>query len=45
MKKTKDFVLRDFIVPTNYVLLSHTNNYEASKDFHKFFALSSYKQY
>ena len=44
MKKTKDFVLRDFIVPTNYVLLSHTNNYEASKDFHKFFVLLSDNQ-
>ena len=43
-KKAKDFVLRDFVVPTNYVLLSHTNNYEASKDFHNFFVLSSNNQ-
>ena len=30
MKKPKDFVLGDFIVPTDYVLPSHPNNYEAS---------------
>ena len=32
------------IVLTNCVLLSHPTNYEASKDFHKFFVLSSNSQ-
>ena len=44
MKKKTHFLHRDFIVPTNCVLPSHPNNYEASKDFNKFFVMSSYNQ-
>ena len=33
------FINRDFIVPTSCVLPTHPNNYEASKDFHKFFVI------
>ena len=36
----RDFVIRDFIVPTNCVLL--TNNHETSTDFHKSFVLTNY---
>ena len=43
-KKTTHFLHRAFIVPTNCVLPSHPNNYEASKDFYKFFVMSSYNQ-
>ena len=39
-----NFIIRDFIVPTSCVLPTHPNNYEASKDFHKFFVISSYNQ-
>ena len=39
-----DFVIRDFIVPTNCVLPSHPNNHETSTGFCKFFALTSCNQ-
>ena len=39
-----NFINRDFIVPTSCVLPTHPNNYEASKDFLKFFVISSYNQ-
>ena len=43
-EKKTHFLHRDFIVPANCVLPSHPNNYEASKDFNKFFVMSSYNQ-
>ena len=39
-----NFIMRDFIVPTNYVLPCHPNNHETHTDFHEFFFLSSYNQ-
>ena len=39
-----NIIIRDFIFPTNCVLPSHPNNYEASNDFLKFFVISSYNQ-
>ena len=30
----RDFVIRDFFVPTNCVLLTHPKNHETSADFH-----------
>ena len=40
----RDFAIRDFIVTTNCVLLTHHNNHETSTDCHKFFVLISYNQ-
>ena len=39
-----DFVIRDFIVPTNCVLRIHHNSYEISIGFCKFFALTDCNQ-
>ena len=39
-----DFVIRDFVVPTNCVLPSHPNSYETFTDFCKFFALTGCNQ-
>ena len=41
-KKKRDFVMRDFIVLTNYVLITHPNSHEIYTDFHKFLVLTSY---
>ena len=40
----RDFVIRNFIVPTNCVILSHSNNHETSTGFYRFFVLTSYNQ-
>ena len=39
-----NFIIRDFIVPTNFALPCHPNNHEAPTDFHEFFVLSTYNQ-
>ena len=43
-KNEWDFIIRDFIDPTNCVLPSHPKNFEPSKDFHNFFVVLNYNQ-
>ena len=40
----KNFLIRDFNVPTNCVLLNRPNNDETSIGFYEFFVLASYNQ-
>ena len=41
----KDFPIRDFNVPTNYVLHRCSNNDETYTGFYKFFLLTSYNHF